>query len=1807
MISGVWLLLLTTGIQLPNSQGNSKGAPRAGSQPHDNSHHEPHYEPLVPTDKKFLLADQFFLKFPRGDLLNTFEDLFSVYGQADLELLYQDHFELYGFAVSENFSACEQDSEQTTSGNDLGSIDGALPAQREEMADGGFGHHAPGPQGGVPLHEFRKDVPPGWAPGLSDYPLCLFFDRLKLWYRIFEGDDTLVGPLVAGRLQGKAQRIGMNLRLIRPDGSYDVGSDALVRLSVEEVRDPQDPTQILQHSIPSGVQALCNALKEAFGMSDQEMVNRSIEDFFEFRRGVGNKMSFQEYSVEWDFRLEEAATKAGLELNDVAKFYLFFRGSGLPGRFVEEIKMQLQGDLRRFQDARILALRLITKKDDIGTEAFYQDEPESYLDDGWDHSDYWTDDGWSFVDDYEYAEYQDESWQDQVYYDEEKYDWYQDDGWNEGDWPEEPQEHPTTEETSTSSEPQESFPMKGKGKGPGCSVCGSRWHSASSCPAGGGKKYKGKKGKSYGKSKGYGKSGKSKGYGKRPYGKGKGKGYGKNSYGRGKGYYGYAEKTLVKSFGEVRPQPSTPPRKTVHFKLDNDEAPVLPMNRPRPTEEHTGNDAEASTTSAIAKKLNLAFPTMLYSDYLNYHTVLGEKRRGLLVDPGAASGLIGTETLRDILEHCVPKDKAKDVVWDHDRVNSVSGINGTPEATLGEVHIPLQLAGATGSFTADVLGGEGSMCPALLSNPSLRKQKASLLCDYFENGDGVMVVSDGDSGWHYLRLLLTDSGHYLLPIDHHGQVSTTTQKAIEKQLFTWKSDIANLWNDVRHCFLQRTCAPPCRELERSDTDGSKTTCTTSVSTTTEKAHEDAPKSILTTGTESHNNQATTLPKTPSTTSTVVPCEDIEAKSGSATRVESHNNRATTPKTSSTTSGSSITSLMSAPSGSLTSRPFLDGPVQGPQVSDEWFLEGNYLVRKHRVPRRILFVPSCTLDCPVSEDRLTDFRVTEIQPFRRKVAVQVLEDHWRKSANPCKDFEYLWTGTTRFRLRPEHMEPSSPPTAPMATAMATTTVPVETVLDPQEFPCYDGDHFPEHWTEERRNQTAKYYRAIPEEFYSRTGRRPVTPQNVRTWLFQCRARNLRFQVWEWFSGSGRLSLFLALAHVMVGFPVDFRYGWDVGHAPHQVLLKECQETFGPTHIFASPSCTPWSIASAQKDPHARDLDRRRELPTLEFVHDSMMLQHNNNHGFTLEQPFGSDMLKASPISRLLLHAGIKVARLDQCMLGSQDEQQRPIRKATVFVTNRRWQRTLKRCNGHRGHPHGQLQGQYKGCSRTAMAAVYPKRMCQALCQDFWKMLRQEGATQFPVWPQPLFGHLNVYYTCERCQLGRAAPPGCEHTMVPDECRYGQPSMRARAARPQASVPASTAAEASAAAPAASSSTADPSSASAPPLRSIDLENLTGPFKFLARSGDYSRVQLAVHSSLVLSIENRLYLKAALMQLVESCLDLFAAATDRDFRHWLSDPVLIRVFQEVFSDVMNVLGVLVALRPWKLQVPDPQLSSDAAPMRLLVSGHVRDWTVNALEDMRVLSHNQLEADVDEADWHVYVFGVCPESSNELRGAPPAAPYAPAKKEKMGKPNTMPVQDLDPEPPNEDDIDLSDPEQQAAQQPQEAETEEDFRAARPDEKVLKPLFDFKKVYKRLSTDLIEKDPMTAKRLLLGLHERFYHCPISDFKNMLLRAGLSSDVLPLAEEAVMSCSICRKHVRLPNRPQIKIGAGASSFNLRVQADLFMYKEKWILLMIDEATRYKAAALRSRQRTLHPPGKNVRSMVCYLWSSSPIGSRPGE
>ena len=214
--------------------------------------------------------------------------------------------------------------------------------------------NAPTGSGALPLQEYRRDIPPGWSPGDSSYSLRSYMEKLRIWYRIYNGDDESVGPLVAGRLYGQASRIAMNLRVPRPHGGYDSGDAALVRLAVDEVTDPHTGAVIQQH-IPSGVQTLMNQLRATFGQQDQDLATQSLEKAFSLTRG---KMSLPEYAAEFDNRMDEAADRAGLQVNDVGRFYLFFKNSGLSNRDIDSIKLQVNGDYTRYQDARALALRL---------------------------------------------------------------------------------------------------------------------------------------------------------------------------------------------------------------------------------------------------------------------------------------------------------------------------------------------------------------------------------------------------------------------------------------------------------------------------------------------------------------------------------------------------------------------------------------------------------------------------------------------------------------------------------------------------------------------------------------------------------------------------------------------------------------------------------------------------------------------------------------------------------------------------------------------------------------------------------------------------------------------------------------------------------------------------------------------------------------------------------------------------------------------------------------------------------------------------------------------------------------------------------------------------------------------------------------------------------------------------------------------------------------------------------------------------------------------------------------------------------
>ena len=88
--------------------------------------------------------------------------------------------------------------------------------------------------------------------------------------------------------------------------------------------------------------------------------------------------------------------------------------------------------------------------------------------------------------------------------------------------------------------------------------------------------------------------------------------------------------------------------------------------------------------------------------------------------------------------------------------------------------------------------------------------------------------------------------------------------------------------------------------------------------------------------------------------------------------------------------------------------------------------------------------------------------------------------------------------------------------------------------------YPGDQYPAHLSAEAIKTLEKRYKALPEEYYTKTHQKVITPQNVEEWLRQLRGGST-WDFWEGCSGTGRLSLTARQAGMKVIFPIDLRYG------------------------------------------------------------------------------------------------------------------------------------------------------------------------------------------------------------------------------------------------------------------------------------------------------------------------------------------------------------------------------------------------------------------------------------------------------------------------------------------------------------------------------------------------------------------------------------------------------------------------------------------------------------------------------------------
>ena len=181
-------------------------------------------------------------------------------------------------------------------------------------------------------------------------------------------------------------------------------------------------------------------------------------------------------------------------------------------------------------------------------------------------------------------------------------------------------------------------------------------------------------------------------------------------------------------------------------------------------------------------------------------------------------------------------------------------------------------------------------------------------------------------------------------------------------------------------------------------------------------------------------------------------------------------------------------------------------------------------------------------------------------------------------------------------------------------------------------------------------------------------------------------------------------------------------------------------FQPGVIHHAPDCAPWSVSSNQKDPELRHLERLHDQPALSWIQSSCEHQDAHDRGYTVEQPWGSAMMKdgnESPLRLERIRGNRTRQRVDQCMHEARDERGWLIQKATGLFANMKYPKTALRCSGHRGQGHSQLQGQApNGLSRTSMAAVYPKTMCQRMKVDILRFLETKQLLRIKSWPSDM---------------------------------------------------------------------------------------------------------------------------------------------------------------------------------------------------------------------------------------------------------------------------------------------------------------------------------------------------------------------------------------------------------------------------------------------------------------------------------------
>ena len=540
-----------------------------------------------------------------------------------------------------------------------------------------------------------------------------------------------------------------------------------------------------------------------------------------------------------------------------------------------------------------------------------------------------------------------------------------------------------------------------------------------------------------------------------------------------------------------------------------------------------------------------------------------------------------------------------------------------------------------------------------------------------------------------------------------------------------------------------------------------------------------------------------------------------------------------------------------------------------------------------------------------------------------------------------------------------------------------------------------------------------------------------------------------------------------------------------------------------------------------------------------------------------------------------------------MFGCREEKLQPIQKVTGLQANMSLRNSLCRCQGHQGKVHGQLQASYGGINRTTSAAVYPVRLCKAIIEDVKKFSRRHKNEVYHYDIYYEVYHYDIYYKCEKCRLGKNAPPGVEHSLVPRECRHASKL-------PNESAPASSSA-----------------GVNVRRIVNVSVHQLMEEFRQEAmKHKNLDDIMLRCPEHIKLTAMENVTLRYVLMKLLEDSVNIISETKSKHM-HWTEDAVYLTTVRGIFRKILDVKEICCAPHAQTTPMPMPYLRT--ASLRMVIKGDVKRWVMFPVGDLRTLTDQEIKEKKFHEDWLIVIFGS--EINNkdhwevaQIRGkvtrhhvelrkqmCTPMDVPCPVEVDELGDMRTTYATPYDDSGPKVNITDnwtrrdahkeildggrcwtgttvfdiIADDDKEETKDPldriiesqkEEMRDNEDEQAEYVDEtsreplrEPLRPLYDFRRVLQRLPR-VATDDPQQGRRILL----------YRSSSTILACQCWGSPQPPHASGHAKEC------LGVASRPKVKVHH-ADTFSQELQLDIFYLCEHAFLIMVDVAARFKS------------------------------------